>query len=109
MFNEQRPVQILELFGGIGSPRCALRNLGIQTKAIDCGKGRYRYLTELECWRLQGYTDEDFERAKKAQQKKGRYYTALYKQAGNSIAVPIFESIFRKIILNEVREKEEQK
>lgn len=30
-----RPVQILELFGGIGSPRCALRNLGIPTKAID--------------------------------------------------------------------------
>ena len=27
--------QILELFGGIGSPRCALRNLGIPTKAID--------------------------------------------------------------------------
>lgn len=78
-------------------------------EVIDCGKGRYRYLTELECWRLQGYTDEDFERAKKAQQKKGRYYTALYKQAGNSIAVPIFESIFRKIILNEVREKEEQR
>lgn len=80
-----------------------------EEQVIDCGKGRYRYLTELECWRLQGYTDEDFERAKKAQQKKGRYYTALYKQAGNSIAVPIFESIFRKIILNEVREKEEQK
>lgn len=75
-------------------------------QVIDCGNGRYRYLTELECWRLQGYTDEDFERAKKAQQKKGRYYMALYKQAGNSIAVPIFESIFRKIILNEVREKE---
>lgn len=72
-------------------------------QVIDCGNGRYRYLTELECWRLQGYTDEDFERAKKAQQKKGRYYTALYKQAGNSIAVPIFESIFRKIILNEVQ------
>lgn len=25
----------LELFGGIGSPRCALRNLGIPVKAID--------------------------------------------------------------------------
>ena len=37
MFNEQRPVQILELFGGIGSPRCALRNLGIPTKAIEIG------------------------------------------------------------------------
>jgi DNA (cytosine-5)-methyltransferase 1 len=29
---------------------------------------------------------------------------ALYKQAGNSIAVPIFESIFRKIILGETEE-----
>lgn len=30
-----KPVQILELFGGIGSPRCALRNLSIPTKSID--------------------------------------------------------------------------
>lgn len=28
-----------------------------------------------------------------------------YKQAGNSIAVPIFESIFRKIILNETAQE----
>ena len=27
-------IQILELFGGIGSPRCALRNIGIPVKAI---------------------------------------------------------------------------
>ena len=39
--------------------------------------------------------------AKAVHKRAGRYYTALYKQAGNSIAVPIFESIFRKIILNE--------
>lgn len=70
-------------------------------QVIDCGGGRFRYLTELECWRLQGYTDEDFERAKAVHKRAGRYYTALYKRAGNSIAVPIFESIFRKIILNE--------
>lgn len=70
-------------------------------QVIDCGGGRFRYLTELECWRLQGYTDEDFERAKAVHKRAGRYYTALYKQAGNSIAVPILESIFRKIILNE--------
>lgn len=70
-------------------------------QVIDCGNGRYRYLTERECWRLQGYTDDDFERAKAAQHRNGRFYMALYKQAGNSIAVPIFESIFRKIILNE--------
>lgn len=75
-------------------------------QVIDCGNGRYRYLTELECWRLQGYTDEDFRRAKDVQERAGRYYTALYKQAGNSIAVPIFESIFRKIILGEIRKEE---
>ena len=32
---QTKAIQILELFGGIGSPRCALRNLGIPTKAID--------------------------------------------------------------------------
>lgn len=117
MFNEQRSVQILELFGGIGSVKRATviedyaftittRQDRTPAQVIDCGKGRYRYLTGLECWRLQGYTDEDFERAKAVQEKKGRYYTALYKQAGNSIAVPIFESIFRKIILGETNGKD---
>ena len=70
-------------------------------QVIDCGNGRYRYLTERECWRLQGYTDEDYERAKAVQKRSERYRMALYKQAGNSIAVPIFESMFRKIILHE--------
>lgn len=70
-------------------------------QVVDCGNGRYRYLTELECWRLQGYTDEDYRRAEQAQKRTGRYYTALYQQAGNSIAVPIFESIFRKMLLGE--------
>lgn len=30
-----KPLQILELFGGVGSPRCALRNIGVPVKAID--------------------------------------------------------------------------
>lgn len=68
---------------------------------IDCGGGRYRYLTERECWRLMGYSDDDYNRAEQAQQRNGRYYTALYIQAGNSIGVPIFESIFRKMLLGE--------
>ena len=78
-------------------------------QVIDCGNGRYRYLTERECWRLMGYTDADFEAAKAVHRRRGRYYTALYAQAGNSIAVPIFESIFRKIILNESGTKEARK
>jgi DNA (cytosine-5)-methyltransferase 1 len=28
-------IKIIELFGGIGSPRCALRNIGIPVKSID--------------------------------------------------------------------------
>lgn len=75
-------------------------------QVIDCGNGRYRYLTERECWRLMGYTDEDYEAAAAVQQRKGRCRMALYKQAGNSIAVPIFESIFRKIVLNETAKGE---
>lgn len=52
-------------------------------QVIDCGGGRYRYLTEKECWRLQGYTDEDFEAAAAVQKRVGRYAMALYRQAGN--------------------------
>lgn len=72
-------------------------------QVIDLGSGRYRYLTERECWRLQGYTDADYDAAAKVCKKVGRYRMPLYKQAGNSIPVPIFESIFRKIIYGEVR------
>lgn len=68
-------------------------------QVVDCGQGRYRYLTELECWRLQGYNDEDYKRAEAVTPKTGRYRMALYKQAGNSIAVPVLESLFAKIIL----------
>lgn len=70
-------------------------------QVIDMGNGRYRYLTERECWRLQGYTDADFEAAAAVHKRVGRYTMPLYKQAGNSIPVPIFESIFRKMILGE--------
>ncbi len=35
-------IQILELFGGIGSPRCALRNLNIPTKAKSMSNAQKR-------------------------------------------------------------------
>ena len=66
---------------------------------IDLGNNKYRLLTELECWRLQGYSDEDY---RKASEVNGA--TAMYHQSGNSIPVPIFESIFRKIIFGETQE-----
>lgn len=76
---------------------------------VDIGNGKYRYLTERECWRIQGYTDEDFENAKRVHPGKENCLNgALYKQAGNSIPVPIFESLFRKIILGETEKIEDQ-
>ncbi len=66
---------------------------------IDLGNDEYRYLTELECWRLQGYTDEDYYNALSANPGlPGRMNREMYRQSGNTIPVPIFESIFKKII-----------
>ena len=69
---------------------------------IDCGNGKYRFLTELECWRLFGYSDEDYYAAERANPKGNAIVNrTLYRQAGNSIVVPIFESIFEQMIKRE--------
>ena len=54
---------------------------------------RIRKLTPRECWRLMGFTDEDFDKAQEVNSN-----TQLYKQAGNSIVVPVLEGIFRQLI-----------
>lgn len=51
---------------------------------------RIRKLTPTECFRLMGFTDEDIERC----QAVGMSNSQLYKQAGNSIVVPVLEAIF---------------
>ncbi len=62
-------------------------------QVIDIGNGKYRFLTDKECWLLQGYSEEDYNNAAKVNSKR-----ALYKQAGNSIPVTIFESIFKQLL-----------
>lgn len=52
-----------------------------------------RKLAPLECWRLQGFTDEQFYKAKQA----GESNTQLYKQAGNAVTVPVVEAIAEKL------------
>lgn len=54
---------------------------------------RIRKLTPRECWRLMGFSDEDFDRAKAVNSD-----SQLYKQAGNSICVPVLEEIFRGLL-----------
>ena len=54
---------------------------------------RIRKLTPKECWRLMGFSDEQFERAKKV----GISNSQLYKQAGNSIVTDVLYYIFRDL------------
>lgn len=56
---------------------------------------RIRRLTPLECWRLQGFSDEEFYKAEKVNSD-----TQLYKQAGNSITVNVMTAILKKIYLS---------
>ena len=49
---------------------------------------RIRKLTPRECWRLMGFDDEDFNKARAVNSD-----TQLYKQAGNSIVVNVLEAI----------------
>lgn len=54
---------------------------------------RIRKLTPRECWRLMGFSDSYFDMALST----GNSNTQLYKQAGNSIAVPVLEAIFKEL------------
>lgn len=55
---------------------------------------KIRKLTPLECWRLMGFDDEDFYKAKNV----GISDTQLYRQAGNSIVVNVLEEIFKTLL-----------
>lgn len=57
---------------------------------------KIRKLTPLECWRLMGFSDEDFRKAEKVNSN-----AQLYKQAGNSIVVKVLEKIFKKLFNEE--------
>jgi DNA (cytosine-5)-methyltransferase 1 len=68
--------------------------------------GGYRYLTERECWRLMGFSDEDFDEVLNEYPGRPNQRNAtLYKLAGNSIVVDVLESIFEALLT----EKHEQR
>lgn len=55
--------------------------------------GRVRKLAPKECWRLQGFTAEQFNKALATGLKDGR----LYKMAGNAVSVPVISALGQKI------------
>lgn len=67
----------------------------VSSRKTEDSRYRVRRLTPLETWRLMGCSDEDFNKAAQMVSQ-----TSLYKQSGNSIVVPVLESIFRLLFNN---------
>jgi DNA (cytosine-5)-methyltransferase 1 len=57
---------------------------------------RIRKLTPRECWRLQGFPDWAFDKAKEVNSD-----SQLYKQAGNSVSVPVIYEIAKRLGVEE--------
>lgn len=68
-------------------------NHGTVNTVVDKTQYRIRKLTPKECWRLMGFSDDAFEKAKNA----GISNTQLYKQAGNSIVTHVLYHIYMEL------------
>lgn len=55
---------------------------------------RIRKITPKEAWRLQGMSDEDYQKAVDA----GLSNTKLYERAGRAIVVPMLEAVFKRLL-----------
>ncbi|EMF0625613.1 DNA (cytosine-5-)-methyltransferase [Enterococcus hirae] len=63
-----------------------------EEQAVVTDNYRIRKLTPRECWRLQGFPDWTFDRAKEVNSD-----SQLYKQAGNSVTVPVIADIAKRL------------
>ncbi|KZD53650.1 DNA (cytosine-5-)-methyltransferase [Bacillus paranthracis] len=54
---------------------------------------RIRRLTPRECWRLQGFPDWSFDKAREVNSD-----SQLYKQAGNSVTVPVIYEVAKRLV-----------
>ena len=61
--------------------------------------GRIRKLTPRECWRLQGFTDEQFDKA----EATGLSDSRLYKMAGNAVTVNVISAVGQ--IIKDIEER----
>ena len=67
---------------------------GRQPKFVE-NNFKVRKATELECWRLMGFTDDDFYKAKNIGKLPS---SKLYERAGRGIVVPMLEEIFKALL-----------
>lgn len=73
--------------GRVGKQMTSTLDTGCQ-QGVVVEEIRIRKLTPRECWRLQGFPDWAFDAAAKVNSN-----SQLYKQAGNSVAVPVIVAI----------------
>ncbi len=72
----------------------------VQKDSMVTDYQRVRKLTPLEYWRLMGFDDKDFYKAKET----GMSNTQLYKQAGNSIVVDVIEEIYKILFKDYIKQ-----
>lgn len=78
----------------VGTLTCDGSSPKHNNRIIELGSNvRIRRLTPRECWRLQGFPDEYFDKAKAA----GISDTQLYKQAGNGVTVNVARAIGERL------------
>lgn len=64
---------------------------------------KIRKLTPKECFRLMGFDDADFEKAEAVNSN-----AQLYKQAGNSIGIPVIEYIMEALFISGILERKKE-
>ena len=74
----------------------------VPTSNILAVGDKYRHITEKESWLLMGFDESDFEKAQSLYPQRyigGKECMCgiLYRQAGNSIVVPVLQAIVREL------------
>ncbi len=77
---------------GIAPTLTTMQGGGQEPKIICSTDFRIRKLTPRECWRLQGFPDWAFDKAATVNSN-----SQLYKQAGNSVTVPVIYEIAKRL------------
>jgi DNA (cytosine-5)-methyltransferase 1 len=79
------------------------QTLDTQCTQAVMDKGRWRQITPKEAWRLQGFPDYAFDRAKEALSDltPKKQIKQLYKQAGNSVTVNVIYEIAKRLGVEE--------
>lgn len=94
-------LKVLSLFSGIGAFEEALKVGGHLPSLLEidtrenkhsCGYG-IRKITPRETWRLQSFSDEDFDKVQAA----GISNTQLYKLAGNGVTINVIDALAKNI------------